>query len=358
MSKQQGKIARNVASLFAGLQEPTTPVVDASMAQAALPPPTDQVVALPIHDVQLDPIQVRYILSVADLQQRAEQGSRWAQVQVEDLRVLGEHMRRHGQLQPIQVYPAQRGRPYQVLVGHRRVMAAELVGLPTVLVVVLPEEPDELEKLERQVGENVHRLNLNDMEKARIFERYRGAIARRGRPTRAEQEASDTVDESAIAARLGVKPERMAQIFRLTRFARPAQDIVIEEGWPETVLRPLHQALASLKLDDQAQVEALHELARRAALKEAVLTNAMVAEYVRELQRGQIQHSGQSWVQAQLRQLNDATRDLVRLREQFASGRDLLDQDRELLQAAIDNLKHEVAQTEVQVFGEQRDQTP
>jgi len=354
MPKQQGKIARNVASLFADLPQPTTPAVDTATAHTASPL-MDHVVALPIHDIQLDPVQVRYILSVADLQQRAEQGSRWAQVHVEELRTLGEHMRSHGQLQPIQVYAAQRGRPYQVLVGHRRVMAAELVGLPTVLAVVLPEEPDELEKLERQVGENVHRLNLNDMEKARIFERYRGAIARRGRPTRAQQDTSDTVDEGTIAARLGVKPERMAQIFRLTRFARAAQDIIIEEGWPETVLRPLHQALTSLKLDDQAQVEALHELARRAALKEAVLTNIMVADYVRELQRGQPQQKGQSWVQAQLRQLNDATRDLVRLREQFASGRDLLDQDRELLQVAIENLKHEVAQTEVQVFGEQHD---
>lgn len=355
MPKQQGKIARNVASLFVGLQEPTAPAVTA-VSEGAASSPTDQVVALSVYDVQLDPIQVRYILSVADLQHRAEQGSRWAQVQLDDLRALGEHMRSHGQLQPIQVYPAQRGRPYQVLVGHRRVMAAELVGLPTVLAVVLPEEPDELEKLERQVGENVHRLNLNDMEKARIFERYRGAIARRGRPTRTQQAGSDTGDEAAIAARLGVKPERMAQIFRLTRFARPAQDIIIEESWPETVLRPFHQALTSLKLDDQAQVEALHELARRAALKESVLTNTMVAEYVHELQRGQIQRGGQSWVQAQLRQLNDATRDLVRLREQFAGGRDLLEEDRELLQAAIENLKHEVAQTEVQVFGEQRDE--
>jgi hypothetical protein len=73
---------------------------------------------------------------------------------------------------------------------------------------------------------------------------------------------------------------------------------------------------------------------------------------VRELQRGQVEGAPQSWVHAQLRQLNDATRDLVRLREQFASGRDMLEADREILRTALENLKHELAQTEVQVFGD------
>jgi predicted subunit of tRNA(5-methylaminomethyl-2-thiouridylate) methyltransferase len=114
------------------------------------------------------------------------------------------------------------------------------------------------------------------------------------------------VDDGTIAARLGIKLERMKQIVRLTRFSKKAQDILIEEGWPETVLRPLHQALEVMALDEQAQVEALHELGRRAGAKETPLSNTMVADYVRELQRGQ-QTSERNWVQSQLRQLNDAT---------------------------------------------------
>jgi hypothetical protein len=149
-----------------------------------------------------------------------------------------------------------------------------------------------------------------------------------------------------------MKPDRMAQIFRLTRFARRAQDVIIEESWPETVLRPLHQALATLRLDESAQVEVLHELARRAAKREAPLSNAVVAEFVRELQRAEAQEAGRSWVQAQLRQLNDATRDLVRLREQFAGGRDMPAPEREVLRAALQNLEHELIQTRAQVFGE------
>ena len=163
-----------------------------------------------------------------------------------------------------------------------------------------------------------------------------------------------TLDDATVEARLGVKPERMAQIFRLTRFARPAQDIIIEEGWPETVLRPLHQALATLRLDVQAQVEALHELARRAVLKDSVLTNAMVADYVREMQRGQATAEERSWVHAQLRQINDASRDLVRLREQFASGRNTLGDELDIIRSALQNLEHELVQTWVQVFGDER----
>lgn len=350
MPKQEGKIKRNVASLFAGLGD--------SMVEqpAAVDHPatdvSDQVVALPLGDVQLDPIQVRYMMTVSDLQRRAEEGSRWAREQLNDLRSLGEHIREHGQIQPIRVFPTERGRPYQVLVGHRRVMAAELVGLPTVLAIVLSEEPDELQKLDFQVGENVHRRNFNDMERARIYERFKGAIARRGRPSRESALSSEALDDTALAARLGVKPERMAQIFRLTRFGRTAQDVIIEEGWPETVLRPLHQALGTLQLSEQTQVEALHELARRAAVKENSLTNAMVADYVRERQRGQA--TERSWVQAQLRQLNDASRDLVRLREQFASGRDMPADEREVLSAALQNLEHELNQTRAHIFGDEQ----
>ena len=246
------------------------------------------------------------------------------------------------------------GRSYQVLIGHRRLMASELVGLPTIRAVILEEEPDELERLEYQVGENVHRRNFNDMERARIYERYRGAIARRGRPSRSDVVPQpEALDDAAIAARLGMKPERMAQIFRLTRFARRAQDVIIEEGWPETVLRPLHQALGQLRLDEPAQVEALHELARRAAKREAPLSNTLVAEFVRELQRVEAQAAGHSWVQAQLRQLNDATRDLVRLREQYAGGRDMPEPEREVLRIALHNLEHELIQTRAQVFGEE-----
>ena len=285
MAKKEGKIARNIANLFEGIG--TVPSGEAPPSGVvALPLAGDIVQELPVADVQLDPVQVRYFMSPTDLLARAEQGSRWAREQLDELRDLGEHMREHGQIQPIRVFATPTGRPYQVLVGHRRLMAAELVGLPTVLAVVLPEEPDELRKLEYQVGENVQRRNFNDMERARIFERFRGAIARRGRPSRDEAAAEEPVDDAAIAARLGVKPDRMAQILRLTRFGRRAQDIIIEEGWPEKVLRPLHQVLTQLNLDEPTQIEALHELQRRAALKDAVLTNAMVGEFVRELQRG------------------------------------------------------------------------
>lgn len=350
MPKQEGKITRNVASLFAGLNDlpPATQLQDESIAREA----GESMVDLPLEDVQLDPTQVRYMVNLTDLRTRADKGSRWAQEQLGELQELGEHMREHGQIQPIRVFPADRGRRFQVLVGHRRLMAAELVGLATIRAIIVPEEPDELEKLDLQVGENVHRRNLNDMERARIFERFTGALKRRGRPSKGAEPNSEARDETAIAARLGVKLERMRQVARLTRFDREAQDIIIEEGWPETVLRPFHQALADLQLDALSQVEALRELARRAAAKENTLTNTMVADYVRELQRGKANAAQRTWVQAQLRQLNDAARDLVRLRNQYAAGRDVPDTEREVLWAALQSLEHELRQTRVHIFGD------
>jgi hypothetical protein len=108
-----------------------------------------------------------------------------------------------------------------------------------------------------------------------------------------------------------------------------------------------------MALDEQTQVEALHELGRRAIAKETSLTNGMVADYVRELRRDQNEAGERTWVQSQLRQLNDATRDLVRLREQYATGRDMPEQEREILRTALKNLEHELRQTRTQVFGDQ-----
>ena len=356
MSNKDFKIRRNVASLFAELPpEPSVAPLPPTLPAEVAPEARDGAVAvvdLPIGDIQHDVVQVRYLVGLDDLRHRADAGSRWAAQQLTELTELGTHLQTHGQIQPIRVFRTTRGRPYQVLVGHRRLLAAELAGMQTIQAIVEPREPDELTKLDLQLGENLQRRNLNDMERARVIERYRGALGRQGRP-RTDAPAPPVSDET-IAQHLGMKPDRMRQLLRLTRFARAAQDRIIEESWSETVLRPLHQAVDRLKLDDATQLAALDALAVRAATAGGTLTNTVVVEYVRQLEQSHRTARPTSWVVREVRHLADASRDIIRLREQFSTGQAIPDDERDTLRAALNNLQHELEQTRRQLFGVQQ----
>ncbi|MFA7654446.1 MAG: ParB/RepB/Spo0J family partition protein, partial [Candidatus Magasanikbacteria bacterium] len=59
---------------------------------------------------------------------------------------------------------------YQIVAGERRLRAAKLIGLDQVPVII--REQTEKEKLEISLIENVHRENLNAIEKAVTFGRF------------------------------------------------------------------------------------------------------------------------------------------------------------------------------------------
>jgi ParB family chromosome partitioning protein len=84
---------------------------------------------------------------------------------------LKASIRQHGILQPIVVSPAGGGR-YKIVAGHRRFAAATQLGLKTVPAVV--RTVAEHERLELQLIENIHRLDLNPVEEARSL---RGLMA-------------------------------------------------------------------------------------------------------------------------------------------------------------------------------------
>ncbi len=57
---------------------------------------------------------------------------------------------------------------YQLIAGERRLLAAKMIGLPTVPVIV-KTVPEEREKLELAIVENLQRANLNPVETARAY---------------------------------------------------------------------------------------------------------------------------------------------------------------------------------------------
>lgn len=84
-----------------------------------------------------------------------------------DLTELVESIRKHGILQPLTVRPhPTRVGHYEIVAGHRRYAAALLAGLDRVPVVVRGGAAGEGKVLELMLTENLHRLDLNPMDKA------------------------------------------------------------------------------------------------------------------------------------------------------------------------------------------------
>jgi ParB family chromosome partitioning protein len=86
----------------------------------------------------------------------------------EELARLSESVRSHGILQPLLVRPA--GDQYQLVAGERRLRAAQAAGLSSVPVCVV--DFNDQQTLEAALIENIHRTDLNPIEKAQGFKEY------------------------------------------------------------------------------------------------------------------------------------------------------------------------------------------
>jgi ParB family chromosome partitioning protein len=150
----------------------------------------------------------------------------------EGLSELAASIRRHGVLQPIVVSRTADG--YELVAGHRRVLAARLAGKTSIPAVVRDEVSD---RLELALIENLQRTDLNAIEAARAYKLL--------------METYDLTQEQ-LAERLGKSRSAVANTLRTLSAPQPLQDAVLEGKIGEGHLR----ALLSLPLSD-----ALHALA-------------------------------------------------------------------------------------------------
>lgn len=86
----------------------------------------------------------------------------------EQLRVLSESVKENGIIQPIIVRKDTDG--YEIIAGERRFRAACMAGLET--VPVLEREATDDEMLELALVENIHRADLNPLERAKAYQRF------------------------------------------------------------------------------------------------------------------------------------------------------------------------------------------
>lgn len=131
----------------------------------------------------------------------------------EEVEELASSVRLHGLVQPILVRPV--GDGYEIVAGERRWRAAVLAGLTTVPAVV--RQLGDLESLALALVENVQRLDLNPVERARAYRKL-------------SQEFGLTQGE--IAQLVGCSQAAVANTLRLLSL-------------PEEVLRDLQRGLLS-----------------------------------------------------------------------------------------------------------------
>jgi ParB family chromosome partitioning protein len=89
----------------------------------------------------------------------------WDQQELAD---LAESIRANGVVQPIIVRPA--GTGFELIAGERRLRAAQLVSLTTIPAIV--REASDEQMLEWSLIENIHRANLNPIERAKAYQNY------------------------------------------------------------------------------------------------------------------------------------------------------------------------------------------
>ena len=99
----------------------------------------------------------------------------------ESLARLATSLRERGQLQPIRVRWDDTASCYVVVVGERRLRAAQLAGLESLACVVVAGEPTAEDLLEDQLVENCLREDLKPIEQAKA---YKSLMASRGLSTR------------------------------------------------------------------------------------------------------------------------------------------------------------------------------
>lgn len=137
-----------------------------------------QVVELSVDELQTNPLQPRGVITP------------------ESLTDLVDSIREHGILEPLVVAKTPAG--YQIIAGERRWRAAKIVGLKTVPVIIKETSPQGM--LEMALVENVQRIDLNPLERAKAFQRL-------------IEEFGLAVHE--IAQRIGKSPSYVSNTLRL-----------------------------------------------------------------------------------------------------------------------------------------------
>jgi len=153
---------------------------------------TEELLQLPVTDIQPNPYQPRTHFDEAALEE------------------LATTIRRHGVIQPIVVRPVRGAQDrYEIIAGERRWRASQIAGLHDVPIV--PVEVSDSDALEMAIIENVQREDLNAMEEALGYHALADEFKR---------------SQEEIAKDVGKSRSHVANMMRLTKLPDEVQALI------------------------------------------------------------------------------------------------------------------------------------
>ena len=156
--------------------------------------PTNLVINLPIHDVDKNPFQTRYVDDDEALEE------------------LAESIKANGVVQPIVVRPAQEKGRYVLILGERRLHASKKAGKTHIPALV--RRVSEQQAAEMTIVENLQREDLSPLEQAEAFRVLSNQFS---------------MTQQQIAERVGLSRVSVANYMRLLKLPREVMQMLAEK---------------------------------------------------------------------------------------------------------------------------------
>lgn len=173
----------------------------------------------------------------------------WDQQELSD---LAHSIQANGVIQPIIVRPA--GAKFELIAGERRFRAAQLAALTTIPAIIRQATDEQL--LEMALVENIHRTNLNPIERANAYQNYISTFS---------------LTQDQAAQRLGEDRSVVANYLRLLDLPEEVRQMLIDGqltmGHARAILAlptdELRRKLANRAMAGRLSVREVERLVRR-----------------------------------------------------------------------------------------------
>jgi len=178
---------------------------------------------------------------------------------LKEMEELADSIKVNGMVQPVVVRP--KGNNFELIAGERRFRAARLAELKTIPAIVRHASDEEL--LELALIENIHRTDLNPIERARAFHNYMKTF---------------DLTQQEVANRLGKDRSDVANYIRLLDLPDQVQQMLIEGQLSMGHAR----AILALPTDELRQKLANRALAGRLSVREV---ERLVKQYTADTEK-------------------------------------------------------------------------
>ena len=170
----------------------------------------------------------------------------------EEMDALAESIKMHGVVSPIIVRPLENtADEYEIISGHRRVMASRKAGITEVPALVVSLDRDAAAIV--LVDSNLHREHILPSEKAFAYKMKLDAMKRQaGRPSKenVSQAGTQKRSDQLLAEQVGQSRNQIQRYIRLTELIPELMDMVDEK---KIALNPAYE-LSFLKKEEQVDL--------------------------------------------------------------------------------------------------------